>query len=276
MTQAELLEQKARHENFPVQMRVLPAAVRRDLLALYRYARFVDDLGDESSGDREQALREVADDVARLYDGRGARLEAVRDLAPLVERCAVPADPWLRLVEANLQDQRVTRYATFEDLLGYCELSANPVGEIVLHLFGQADPDRIALSDRVCTGLQLVEHWQDLAEDHRAGRVYLPQEDMRAFGVTEDMLAAPRASRELVDLVGFETDRALAWIDAGAFLVPLLHGWARLAVSGYISGGRAAAAGIKRLGYDTLAGVPKPTSKEILRTLLAASVRRPG
>ncbi len=276
MSQAELLEQKARHENFPVQMRVLPAAVRRDLLALYRYARYVDDLGDEWTGDREQALKGVVDDVHRLYEGRGPELEVVRDLAPLVESSGVPADPWLRLVEANFQDQKVSRYPTFEDLLGYCALSANPVGEIVLYLFGAADADRIALSDRVCTGLQLLEHWQDVAEDHRAGRVYLPQEDMRAFGVTEDMLAATRATPELVDLVGFETDRALAWIDAGAFLVPLLHGWARLAVSGYIAGGRAAAAGLKRHGYDTLGGVPKPTSREILRSLLAASVRRPG
>ena len=270
------LEEKARHENFPVELRVLPARVRRDLMALYRYARYVDDLGDEWTGDREQALKGVVDDVHRLYEGRGPRLEVVRDLAPLVRRSGVPADPWLRLVEANLQDQNVSRYATFEDLLGYCALSANPVGEIVLYIFGQADADRIALSDRVCTGLQLVEHWQDIAEDHGSGRVYLPQEDLRAFGVTEQMLAAGRATPELVDLVGFETDRALAWIDAGAFLVPLLHGWARLAVSGYIAGGRAAAAGIKKHGYDTLAGVPKPTSREILRSLLAASVRRPG
>ncbi len=272
----EHLDVRSRAENFPVAMRVLPRAVRERLLALYRYARYVDDVGDESEGDREVALHALAADVRRLYDGRRPEHEVVAGIAPLVTERAVPIHPWLRLVEANLQDQVVARYPTFEDLLGYCALSADPVGEIVLHLFDQAGADRVELSNRVCTGLQLLEHWQDVAEDRRAGRVYLPQADMAAFGVTEDMLDADRATPELVDLVAYETDRALAYIDSGSVLVATLHGWARVAVSGYVAGGRAAAAGLRRAGHDPLAGVPTPATRQVAAQWLAAAVRRPG
>jgi squalene synthase HpnC len=276
VSRTDLLEDKARGENFPVALRVLPARVRGDLLAAYRYARYVDDLGDEAPGRREPALLRVADDVRRLYDGGVPSIPVVRDLEPLVRDRGVPAHVWARLVQANLQDQQVTRYETFEDLLGYCALSANPVGEVVLHVFGQADPERVALSDRVCTGLQLVEHWQDIGEDYRNGRVYLPQEDLRAFGVHESMLGADRACPQLVDLVGYQTDRAVAWLGSGAVLVSTLRGWARLAVSGYVSGGLAAAGLLRRGGYDPLAGVPKPTIGQVTAVWLAGKVRRPG
>jgi len=268
--------EKARDENFPVALRCLPRDARRDLEALYTYARYVDDLGDAFTGDRTAALHAVSQDVHRLYDGTAPELPAVAGLAGLVRDHHVPPDPFLALVEANLVDQEVTRYETFEDLLGYCTLSANPVGNVVLHVFGYADADRIALSDRVCTGLQLLEHWQDVAEDHRAGRVYLPQEDLRRFGVTEAMLAADSASPELRALLRFETDRALAWLSSGAFLVSTLHGWARLAVSGYVAGGRAAAAALRAADHDSLSSVPKPSTAGVLGAWLGGLVRRPG
>jgi squalene synthase HpnC len=261
-------------ENFPVALRVLPARVRADLVAVYRYARFVDDLGDELPGDREVALKTAAEDVRAVYAGEAPQSPEVAGIARLARR--VPQEPWLRLVEANLLDQRQDRYPTFEDLLDYCVLSANPVGEVVLHVFGQATPERVALSDRICTGLQIVEHLQDVGEDYRAGRVYLPAEDLARFGVDEAALAAPRADPALRALLAFETDRALAWLNSGAMLVPTLHGWARVAVSAYLNGGRAAAAGLRRAGFDPLAGVPKPTKRQVAATWLRESVRRPG
>ena len=276
MSDAGVLDDKARRENFPVALRLLPARARDRLLALYRFARYVDDLGDEWAGDRERALREVWDDLQRLYDGDRPRLAVVRDLAPLVAECGIPLDPWTRLVEANLQDQKVSRYATFDDLVGYCRLSANPVGELVLHLFGQADADNLALADRVCTGLQLVEHCQDVGEDYRNGRVYLPQEDLRLFGVEEQMLAGPRTPRRVADLVAFELDRAVAWLDSGAFLVPRLHGWARVAVTGYVNGGRAAARVLAGRGFDCLSPAVTPTARQVAASWLGAAVRRPG
>jgi squalene synthase HpnC len=263
-------------ENFPVAMRVLPRDVRADLTAVYRFARYVDNVGDESSGDRLRSLEAVATDLQRLYDGRAAEIAEVEGLRTVVNRCDVPIDPWLALVEANVMDQRRTRYDSFEDLLGYCELSANPVGRVVLHVFGQATPERIALSDRVCTALQLIEHWQDLREDYLQDRVYVPQEDLRRFGVAEADLDRAKATPALAALVRFETDRALAWLDAGALLVGTLRGWARVAVSGYVNGGRAAAWQLRKCGHDPLGGVPKPTSAQVAATWARSCLRSAG
>lgn len=269
-------DQAMHSENFPVALAVLPRALRTDLTAVYRYARHVDDLGDEAIGDRVAALHDVAADVHRLYAGATPHDPVVRGLARTVADRRLPMAPLLQLVEANLVDQQVTRYATFDALLGYCRLSADPVGRIVLHLFDRATADRVVLSDRICTGLQLVEHWQDVAEDHRRGRVYLPQEDLRRFGVSEADLSGDHASPALQALLAYETGRSLAWLNSGAVLVSTLHGWARLAVSGYVAGGRAAGAELRRAGYDPLARVPKPNGRDMARAWLSALVSRPG
>lgn len=263
-------------ENFPVAMRVLPGQVREDLLALYRYARHVDDVGDESSGEREVALKAIGVDVGLLYDGEQPGLEEVAGLRSMVQRHQIPIQPWLDLIEANLMDQEVHRYRTFEDLLDYCALSANPVGQLVLHIFDCATPERVALSDRVCTALQLIEHWQDLREDYLSGRVYLPQEDLRRFGVAEQDLGKARATPELAALVGYETDRASCWLESGAMVVSTLRGWARIAVSGYVNGGRAAVDGLRRRGYDPLPGIPKPTATQVAASWLRSTVRSAG
>jgi squalene synthase HpnC len=263
-------------ENFPVALRVLPARLRSDLHATYRYARHVDDLGDEFDGDRVAALEQVADQVRRLYAGRAVTDPVVAGMAPLVTRTGLPGHCLLRLVEANLRDQDRTRYQSFSELVDYCRLSANPVGEIVLAVFGAATRDRIELSDRVCTALQLLEHWQDIGEDYARGRVYLPKEDLDRFGVTEDELGAPRAGATLRRLVAFETERAAAWLGAGAPLASTLRGSARLAVSGYLAGGRAAANRIRRAGYDTLGGDVKPTRSDIAAAWADGLLRRAG
>jgi len=270
------IEDPIEGENFPVALRVLPRDVREDLTATYRFARYVDNVGDEASGDRLLALKAVSTDLHRLYDGRPTEIPEVGGLRTVVDRRAVPIDPWLGLVEANELDQRRNRYPTFEDLLHYCELSANPVGRVVLHVFGQATPERIALSDQVCTALQLIEHWQDLREDYLRDRVYLPQEDLERFGVPEEQLGRDVATPALAALVRFENDRALAWLDAGALLVSTLRGWARVAVSGYVNGGRAAAWQLRRCGHDPLRGVRKPTAAQIARTWARSSLRSAG
>jgi squalene synthase HpnC len=257
-------------------------------MAVYAYARYVDDLGDEGEpargeagrrqavDEREQALRRVADDVLAMAAGDPPRDPRVRDLAPTYHRCRLPVDALLRLVDANLMDQKVSRYETFQDLLGYCELSANPVGELVLAVFGRHEPHLVELSDRVCTALQLLEHWQDVAEDRRRGRIYLPRHDMERFGVDETDLDAAHATEPLRQLVAFETDRAEAWLEAGSILVPALSGWARLAVSAYVAGGRAAARCLALSGYDPLPGAPKPGRADIARAWLRGAVRSPG
>jgi squalene synthase HpnC len=263
-------------ENFPVALRVLPARVRAQLAATYRYARYVDDLGDEAVGDRVTALERVAGSVRRLYAGQPPEDTVVAGMAAVISQSAVPAHCLLRLVEANLQDQEVTHYRSFSDLVDYCRLSANPVGEIVLAIFGAATPTRIELSDRICTALQLLEHWQDVGEDHARGRVYLPKEDLDRFGVTDPDLDAARAGESLRRLIAFETERAAAWLGSGAPLVSTLSGWARLAVSGYVAGGRAAAQALRTAAYDPLGTDVKPTRRDMAAAWLEGTWRWPG
>jgi squalene synthase HpnC len=273
-------EQVRRTENFPVALRILPATTRRHLLALYGYARYIDDLGDEPlctpGADRLGALDEFEAQVRDLFAGRPARHPVLRELAPAVRERNLPLDPLVRLIEANRVDQRTTRYLSFDQLIGYCTLSANPVGELVLHVFGKASPTRVALADRICTALQLIEHLQDIGEDRRRGRVYLPAEDMERFGVSDDDLSRPSAGQSLRDLVTFEAARAQAWLQSGAPLVATLRGWSRLAVSGYVAGGRAALAALARAGYDPLARPARPGRGDVLGHWLIASLRSPG
>ncbi len=221
-------------ENFPVALRLLPAAYRRHLMAVYVFARTVDDAGDEApAADRLRLLDELEADVGLLYAAGGrAELAAVRGLAPTVTQCGIDAAALLDLIQANRQDQQVTRYQSFDDLLGYCRLSANPVGRMVLHVFGRFSADRAELSDRICTALQLAEHWQDVAEDLRMGRIYLPADDLAAHGCTEADLAAAHAGPHVRALLAAEVDRTRALLDSGAPLVGTLRGAARLAVAG--------------------------------------------
>ncbi|GAA2585055.1 squalene synthase HpnC [Dactylosporangium fulvum] len=275
------LEARAGAENFPVALRILPKTTRRHLHALYRYARFVDDLGDEpvagvTAADRTAMLDAFEAEVHRLYDGQRIQHPVLCVLAPTVVACRLPAGPLLRLIEANRVDQIVTRYTTIEELVRYCSLSADPVGELVLHVFDQAGPAQVALSDRICTALQIIEHLQDVAEDHRRGRVYLPEADLDRFGVRDTDLAAATASSTLREVVRFEAGRAKARLDAGAPLLTALRGWARVAVGGYLAGGYATLRALERSGYDPLPGPPRPRRRDIATSWLAAMVRSIG
>jgi squalene synthase HpnC len=260
---------KARSENFTVAGRLLPRALREHLLAIYGFARLVDDSGDESPGDRLALLDQLEADVDRIFLGHQPQHPLMRRIAATVWRFSIPAAPLRALIEANRRDQRQTSYETFDDLLGYCELSANPVGRLVLHVFGASTPVRCRLSDAICTGLQLVEHCQDVAEDFARGRVYLPAEDMRRFGCTRADLAAPIGDAPMRALIAFETARAREHLDGGAPLIVTLRGRRALAVAGFVAGGRAAVAAIEHTGFDVLGGAPQATGRQRLAALAA-------
>jgi squalene synthase HpnC len=265
---------QASSENFPVASRLLPRRVRPHLLAIYGFARLVDDIGDEAPGDRVGLLDWVEEELNRIYAGKEPEHPVMRALAPTVHACALPDAPFRRLVEANRRDQVVTRYETFDELLGYCDLSATPVGELVLHVFGAATPERIALSDPICAGLQVAEHLQDVAEDRSRGRVYLPREDLAAFGCTDGDLDAASAGPALRALVAFEADRARALLAEGAPLARRLPARPRLAVAGFVAGGRAALDALERAGYDVLGAAARPTPRGVAAGLPRALVGR--
>ncbi|HEY6313072.1 MAG TPA: squalene synthase HpnC [Streptosporangiaceae bacterium] len=282
ITRAEEVVANASGENFPVALRVLPREHRRHLTALYCFARLTDDLGDEARADdprtetaelRLDLLDEMAADVDRIYAGGTPESPVMRAMSVTVRERGVPPQPLLDLIQANRQDQQVTRYQTFAELARYCELSANPVGQIVLYIFGAATPERIKLSDSICTALQLAEHWQDVAEDLGHGRIYLPAEDLHRHGCTEADLAEPTAGPAVRQLMRFEVDRAARLLDEGAPLVGTLRGAARLAVAGYLGGGRAALAAIRVQRYDVLSGTPKPRKRRLAGELVKAYVR---
>uniref|UniRef100_A0AAU3GN73 Squalene synthase HpnC n=1 Tax=Streptomyces sp. NBC_01401 TaxID=2903854 RepID=A0AAU3GN73_9ACTN len=275
---------KAAHENFPVAPFFLPRAWRDDLMAVYGFARLVDDIGDgdlaPGGGDARRLGLEPgqADDRLALLDALEADLHRVflttgedprhplmRALRPTVRRCALTPEPFLGLVEANRQDQKVRRYGTYADLLAYCELSANPVGRLVLQITGTASPERIRRSDAVCTALQIAEHLQDVTEDLGRDRVYLPAEDMARFHVGEGDLAVPSAGAAVRSLIAFEAQRARDLLDEGTPLVGSVHGRLKLLLAGFVGGGRAALGAVSAAGFDVLPGPPKPTAPRLLR-----------
>lgn len=264
---------RAVHENFPVALSVLPDNVRRELNAVYAYVRLVDDLGDEADGDRVELLGAARAELDLVYGGTPIS-PVFRSLQPVVHAHRIPREPFDRLIDANLVDQRTTRYRSTAELLDHCVLSANPIGRIVLHVFDAATAERAALSDSVCTALQILEHVQDVAEDFPHGRVYLPQEDMVHFGVTEEHLARSRTSPELRALVEHQVERARSMLDRGSSLVGELSGWARLAVAGYVAGGSATAKALRRARFDVLARRIRPGKSAISAELAELILRR--
>ncbi|WP_338702468.1 squalene synthase HpnC [Streptomyces sp. Q6] len=282
---------KAADENFPVAPFFLPRAWRDDLMAVYGYARLVDDIGDgdlapggadarflgvspDRADDRLAMLDAFEADLRRVFDST-PRHPLLKALQPTVRRRSLTPEPFLGLIQANRQDQLVARYETYDDLLAYCELSANPVGRLVLAITGTATPERIRRSDAVCTGLQIVEHLQDVAEDLGRDRVYLPAEDMKEFHVQESDLALATAGASVRALVAFEAERALGLLNEGTPLVGSVHGRLKLLLAGFVAGGKAAVHAITAVSYDVLPGPPKPTKLRLLREV-GATLRGEG
>ena len=268
----ELME-LAGSENFPVASRLLPRRYRTHLLAIYGFARLADTIGDEARGNRLAQLDWLEADLERAPTG-GAAHPLVRALTPTIDELGLSLAPFRALIAANRVDQHRARYETFDDLLGYCALSAAPVGQLVLAVFRSGTPERTAWSDDVCAALQVVEHLQDLGEDARRGRVYMPQADLRTFGVDERELLAPTVSPTVRRLVAFECERARQLLAAGRPLVASLHAWARLAVTGYVAGGEASLDAIAAAHHDVLEHECKPRARRLTARAMPLLVAR--
>jgi squalene synthase HpnC len=247
---------RGRSENFPVVTWLLPRELRKPMYAVYAYCRGVDDLGDEADGDRLALLADWERQLRACYEGSPSdgRFIALQDT---IRRFDIPVEPFLRLIEANRRDQTVTRYETFNDLLEYCTYSANPVGHLVLYVFGYRDPARQRLSDATCTALQLTNFWQDVTVDYEMGRVYIPQEDLARFDVTEDVIRERKITGDFRRLMAFEVRRTRDYFADGADLIGHVNGRLRTDLRLFTLGGMAVLDEIERRGHDVLTELPK-------------------
>ncbi len=215
---------RTHYENFSVATWFLPRHLRQDFFNVYSYCRISDDLGDEV-GDPATSLAlldEWQADLGACYDGT-PRHPVFVALSETVRKFEIPKYEFSDLLTAFRQDQTVTRFETFNDVLAYCRYSANPVGHLVLYLCGYRDAERRQLSDYTCTALQLANFWQDVSVDYAKGRIYLPLEDLRRYSVTEQDLEQNRNTPAFCEMMQFEVERARQWFDRGLPLVKTVN-----------------------------------------------------
>lgn len=263
------------YENFTVASLFLPRPLVRHFHAIYSWCRWADDLADEAGGG-QRALDLLAwwrEELLRSYDGKAHHpvLVALRETC---QRFAIPPRPFLDLLTAFEQDQRVKRYETYADLLAYCRHSANPVGHLVLYLCGSYDAERAALSDHICTALQLANFWQDVARDFEIGRVYLPAEDCRRFAYAPEDLEARRCTPAFLDLMRFQVARTRELFHAGLPLVGLMPPALRLDIDLFARGGLAILNKIEEEGFNVWGRRPTLRKKDKAALVLGAVVRR--
>jgi squalene synthase HpnC len=262
------------YENFPVLSIALPSRLRQDFANVYAFCRWADDLGDEL-GDRDASLRLLdwwQSELDDCFAGQAWHpvFVALRDTAA---RHGLTRQPFADLISAFRQDQTTVRYDTFEELRDYCRRSADPVGRIVLRLCGRFNEPNARLSDAVCTGLQLINFWQDVARDHDIGRAYLPQEDRRRFGYSDNDLAERRTNAAFLDLMRFEVDRARSLLRTGLPLADRMPGRLKLVVALFALGGLRIADRIEVIGYRVWDSRPVLSKADAARLLASATGR---
>lgn len=270
---------QSHYENFSVVSLLLPRRLRQDFSNVYAFCRVADDLGDET-GDKSESLRLLADFKAQTLDcfaGR-AKTPVFVALSQTIQRHDLPPKPFLDLIDAFEQDQRISRYETYAQVLDYCTRSANPVGRLVLYLCGYRDAHRQELSDCTCTALQLANFWQDVRRDILdRDRIYIPRDSMDRFGVTEDQIRRGQCDDNFRSLLRFEVDRTAELFDRGAALLPLVRPAYRMQIALFGKGGRAVLSAIRRRNYDTLSRRPALSKMQkgglVCSTLLAFAGR---
>jgi squalene synthase HpnC len=263
------------YENFSVASLLLPRRLLRHFHAVYAYCRWADDLGDETGGG-QHALDLLAwwrGQLVQCYQGQPNHPVMVA-LQNTIRRFHIPPEPFLNLLLAFEQDQVVNRYETYAQVLDYCRNSANPVGHLVLYLCESFDAERARLADCICTGLQLANFWQDVARDLDIGRVYLPAEDRRRFGYSDDDLEARRFTPAFSDLMRYEVERTRALFHQGFPLVGLMPMELRSDIELFIGGGMAILKKIEECGYEVWKARPALKKRDKATLLAGAFWRR--
>jgi len=269
---------KTHYENFSVATWFLPKKLRKHFYSVYSYCRISDDLGDEV-GNPQQSLalldiwqHELDALYAHMADASqpAPRHPVFVALEPTIRECGIPHEEFSNLLIAFRQDQNVQRYQSFEDLLGYCRNSANPVGHLVLYCCGYSDGERQQLSDFTCTALQLANFWQDIAVDYEKGRIYLPLDDMRRFSVSEQDIASRRFTPEFRELMQFEVTRARKWFELGLPLAEAVDRNLALDIELFSRGGQAILRAIEKQDFDVLRKRPVVSKSRKLGLILRA------
>ena len=289
---------KTHYENFTVGSFLIPKALRRHVHAVYAYCRWVDDLGDEPYEPLVESLaganwmhEQVRSDSQplgpsqrmALLDKWEEELEAcftgipthpaIVALQETVRAFNIPREPFLKLIEANRMEQQASRYSTYEDLLFYCDHSANPVGHLFLYLFGYSDKSMQELSDHTCTALQLTNFWQDVARDFAMGRIYIPQEDMERFGYCEEDLAAGIINQPFREMMAFEVERARDLFRKGLPLIGTLDGRIKIDIALFSLGGMKVLDAIEAQHYDVLTRRPELSKKAKIGLMIRTALR---
>lgn len=266
---------KSHYENFSVATWFLPARLRQHFYNVYSYCRISDDLGDEV-GDAQQSLAMLAqweEELNSCYAGK-PRHPVFVALAETVREFGIPRHEFSDLLVAFRQDQTVTRFETFDDILDYCHYSANPVGHLVLYLGGYGDLERQTLSDSTCTALQLANFWQDVTVDFQKDRVYLPLEDLRRFGVTVENIAARACTPQFIEMMKFEVERARDWFRRGLPLIKMVSRQLAVDLELFSRGGQEILTAIERQGYDVLKQRPVISKPRKLMLVARAAAGR--
>ena len=260
---------KSHYENFSVASWFLPGKLRQHFYNVYAYCRISDDLGDEV-GNAEQSL-ELLDlweaELNACYAG-APRHPVFVALAETVKQCGIPKHEFSDLLIAFRQDQSITRFPTFDDVLAYCKYSANPVGHLVLYLCGYSDAERQQLSDYTCTALQLANFWQDVAVDYEKGRIYLPLDSLKRFSGSEDDIAQRRATPQFIELMKFEVQRAREWFVRGLPLIKMVNKELAVDLDLFSLGGQEILNAIEKQGYNVLR--QRPVISKSRKLLLVA------
>ena len=266
---------RGHYENFSVATWFLPKRLRQHFYNVYAYCRISDDLGDET-GDTAislQLLDQWESELNACYNGSPKHPVFVA-LAGTVREFNIPKQTFLNLLTAFRQDQRINRYETFEDVLGYCRNSANPVGHLVLYLCGYRDPERQQLSDFTCTALQLANFWQDVSSDYEKGRVYLPLEDLRAYGVAEADIANKKNSQAFRELMRFEVQRAREWFEHGLPLVKMVNRELAIDIELFTRGGQEILNAIEKQQFAVLGSRPAISKSRKLALVARAALHK--
>jgi len=265
---------KSHYENFSVATWFLPHKLRPHFYSIYAYCRISDDLGDEV-GDPRQSLALLdawEEELNACYAGK-PRHPVFVALTPTIEECRIPRAPFADLLTAFRQDQIVTRYPTFNDLLGYCINSANPVGRLVLYACGYSDSERQQLSDSTCTALQLANFWQDVVVDYGKGRIYLPVEDLKTYGVGEADIAERQFGPQFRELMRFEVARARDWFERGRPLIGMVDRQLAIDIELFSRGGEQILNSIERQDYNVLRARPVISKPRKLALVAGAALK---